>query len=147
MRERGKYQIQCMKSRSSTGVGMKIDLDYNVETMRITDPGEEAGPRGCTQGRCHIPRTKCDAHFCEPVYLRGLNRTVRQTADVSVPEIVCNHDDDIWSDGLGVSRKDCGNGGHEQEEALFHVILVSGEVWEGGLFLNFSSGDRPHTDV
>ena len=42
MRERGKYQIQCMKSRSSTGVGMKIDLDYNIETMRITDPGEEA---------------------------------------------------------------------------------------------------------
>jgi hypothetical protein len=39
MRERGKYQIQCMKSRSSTGVGMKIDLEYNVETMRITDPG------------------------------------------------------------------------------------------------------------
>ena len=27
MRERGKYQIQCMKSRSSTGVGQKIDLD------------------------------------------------------------------------------------------------------------------------
>ena len=44
MRERGKYQIQCMKSRSSTGVGMKIDLDYNIENMRITDPGEEAGP-------------------------------------------------------------------------------------------------------
>jgi len=44
MRERGKYQIQCMKSRSSTGVGMKIDLDYNIETMRITDPGEDAAP-------------------------------------------------------------------------------------------------------
>jgi len=39
MRERGRYQIQCMKSRSSTGVGMKVDLDYNVETMRITDSG------------------------------------------------------------------------------------------------------------
>jgi KaiC/GvpD/RAD55 family RecA-like ATPase len=37
MRERGKYQIQCMKSRSSTGVGMKIDLDYDMETMRISD--------------------------------------------------------------------------------------------------------------
>jgi KaiC/GvpD/RAD55 family RecA-like ATPase len=37
MKERGKYGIQCMKSRSSTGVGQKIDLDYNVETMRITD--------------------------------------------------------------------------------------------------------------
>jgi len=39
MRERGKYQIQCMKSRSSTGVGQKIDLDYNIETMRIIDNG------------------------------------------------------------------------------------------------------------
>ena len=42
MRERGKYQIQCMKSRSSTGVGQKIDLEYNIDTMRITDPGESA---------------------------------------------------------------------------------------------------------
>lgn len=42
MKERGKYQIQCMKSRSSTGVGQKIDLEYNIETMRITDPGPEA---------------------------------------------------------------------------------------------------------
>ena len=41
MKERGRYQIQCMKSRSSTGVGMKIDLEYNIETMRITDPGPE----------------------------------------------------------------------------------------------------------
>ena len=41
MRERGRYQIQCMKSRSSTGVGQKIDLEYNIETMRITDAGEE----------------------------------------------------------------------------------------------------------
>ena len=42
MRERGRYQIQCMKSRSSTGVGQKIDLEYCIETMRITDPGEDA---------------------------------------------------------------------------------------------------------
>ena len=42
MKERGRYQIQCMKSRSSTGVGMKVDLEYNIETMRITDPGLEA---------------------------------------------------------------------------------------------------------
>ena len=44
MKERGKYQIQCMKSRSSTGVGQKIDLEYNIETMRITDAGgDDAG--------------------------------------------------------------------------------------------------------
>ena len=42
MKERGQYQIQCMKSRSSTGVGQKIDLEYNIETMRITDSGESA---------------------------------------------------------------------------------------------------------
>lgn len=39
MKERGRYQIQCMKSRSSTGVGQKIDLDYDIDSMRITDSG------------------------------------------------------------------------------------------------------------
>jgi KaiC/GvpD/RAD55 family RecA-like ATPase len=46
MKERGRYQLQCMKSRSSTGVGHKIDLTYNIETMRITDEGEEAAGDG-----------------------------------------------------------------------------------------------------
>ena len=46
MKERGKYQIQCMKSRSSTGVGHKIDLEYNIDTMRITDPGEDSSSHG-----------------------------------------------------------------------------------------------------
>jgi archaellum biogenesis ATPase FlaH len=42
MKEKGRYQIQCMKSRSSTGVGMKVDLEYNIDTMRITDTGLES---------------------------------------------------------------------------------------------------------
>lgn len=42
MKEMGKYQLQCLKSRSSTGVDQKIDLEYNIETMRITDPGLDA---------------------------------------------------------------------------------------------------------
>ena len=46
MRERGRYQIQCMKSRSSTGVGQKIDLDYDIETMRITDSGASDEEQG-----------------------------------------------------------------------------------------------------
>jgi hypothetical protein len=41
MRERGKYQIQLMKTRSSSGVGMKIDLEFDVDTLRITDAGED----------------------------------------------------------------------------------------------------------
>jgi len=41
MRERGQYQLQLMKTRSSSGVGQKIDLEFDVETLRITDPDIE----------------------------------------------------------------------------------------------------------
>ncbi len=50
MRERGKYQIQLMKTRSSSGVGQKIDLDFDIDTLRITDPGEEDSPQPATKG-------------------------------------------------------------------------------------------------
>lgn len=40
MRERGQYQIQLMKTRSSSGVGQKIDLAFDTDTLRITDEGE-----------------------------------------------------------------------------------------------------------
>ena len=42
MRERGRYQIQLMKTRSSSGVGMKVDLEFDLNSLRITDPGEDA---------------------------------------------------------------------------------------------------------
>jgi len=41
MKERGRYQIQFMKTRSSSGVGQKVDLEFNLDTLRITDLGEE----------------------------------------------------------------------------------------------------------
>ena len=41
MRERGRYQLQLMKTRSSSGVGQKIDLEFNIETLRITDLPED----------------------------------------------------------------------------------------------------------
>ena len=41
MRERGKYQLQLMKTRSSAGVGSKIDLCFDVDTLRIYDEGIE----------------------------------------------------------------------------------------------------------
>jgi len=46
MRERGRYQIQLMKTRSSSGVGTKVDLEFNLESLRITDPGEEGQSEG-----------------------------------------------------------------------------------------------------
>jgi len=41
MRERGRYQIQFMKTRSSSGVGQKVDLEFEIDTLRITDLAEE----------------------------------------------------------------------------------------------------------
>jgi hypothetical protein len=41
MRERGRYQIQLMKTRSSSGVGQKVDLEFNLETLKISDLPEE----------------------------------------------------------------------------------------------------------
>jgi len=43
MRERGRYQIQLMKTRNSSGVNAKIDLDFNIDTLRITDSEDEEG--------------------------------------------------------------------------------------------------------
>jgi archaellum biogenesis ATPase FlaH len=41
MRERGRYQIQLMKTRSSSGVNSKIDLEFDVDSLRIRDLDEE----------------------------------------------------------------------------------------------------------
>jgi hypothetical protein len=43
MKERGRYQIQFMKTRSSSGVGQKVDLEFNLDTLKISDLGEEEG--------------------------------------------------------------------------------------------------------
>ena len=37
MRERGRYQLQLMKTRNSGGVGQKIDLEFDLDTLRISD--------------------------------------------------------------------------------------------------------------
>ena len=51
MRERGRYQLQLMKTRSSSGVGMKIDLEFNIETLKITDLPEDEQEHGGATNR------------------------------------------------------------------------------------------------
>jgi RecA/RadA recombinase len=46
MRERGRYQLQLMKTRSSSGVGQKVELEFDIESLRIRDLGEESGDTG-----------------------------------------------------------------------------------------------------
>ena len=41
MRERGRYQVQFMKTRSSAGVGQKVDLAFDMSGLRITDLEDE----------------------------------------------------------------------------------------------------------
>ena len=41
MRERGRYQIQLMKTRSSSGVGAKVDLEFDLDSLRIRDLADD----------------------------------------------------------------------------------------------------------
>jgi len=52
MREHGRYQLQLMKTRSSSGVGQKVELAFDIDTLRITDTGEpDEAPQGPTPGQ------------------------------------------------------------------------------------------------
>lgn len=76
MRERGKYQIQFMKTRSSSGVGQKIDLDFNLDTLRITDPDTDSADNNNTQ-----------TGNAKPSAYSGLKRTSTVTTDAETGEI------------------------------------------------------------
>ena len=56
MRERGRYQIQLMKTRSSSGVGQKVDLEFNIDSLRITDlpEDEQESTNGSNRGSSSI---------------------------------------------------------------------------------------------
>jgi len=54
MRERGRYQIQFMKTRSSSGVGQKIDLAFNPDTLKISDCEEQDEDSNPAGGRSRI---------------------------------------------------------------------------------------------
>ena len=59
MRERGRYQVQLMKTRSSSGVGSKVDLGFDIDTLRIIDieGGEEEGTATPSSVMSNIKRT------------------------------------------------------------------------------------------
>ena len=60
MKDRGRYQIQFMKTRSSSGVGQKVDLEFNIDTLRIDDLGDEGEQQSSLAqggGKSKIPNT------------------------------------------------------------------------------------------
>lgn len=74
LRERGRYQIQLMKTRSSSGVGQKIELAFDLETLRILDLPEDQ--QESTNGN-----NRGSASVIESIK----NRTAAQTAEREDP--------------------------------------------------------------
>jgi KaiC/GvpD/RAD55 family RecA-like ATPase len=89
MRERGRYQIQFMKTRSSSAVGQKIDLDFNLDSLRITDPGEDAQESSFSQGGGRPQPSSGTANI-----LNGLKKT-STVVDSSTGEIAREPDEGI----------------------------------------------------
>ena len=79
MRERGKYQIQLMKTRSSSGVGMKIDLEFDIDTLRITDPGLDG------QGDEYRPKSSA---ILDTIKRQGAQPQPATTTDPDTGEVI-----------------------------------------------------------
>jgi archaellum biogenesis ATPase FlaH len=81
MKERGRYQIQFMKTRSSSGVGQKVELEFNLDTLRISDLGEDDEPQASfSQGGGKSTNSQSTVY-------QGLKRTSSVTADPETGEI------------------------------------------------------------
>jgi len=73
-----------MKTRSSSGVGQKVDLEFNVETLRISDLGEDE-----QEGSFNQQKQNNSANGGGSSVYAGLKRTssVSTTTDPETGEI------------------------------------------------------------
>ena len=58
MRERGRYQVQFMKTRSSSGVGQKVDLAFDIGGLRIKDLDDDDAGSTMNQPRAIFDKIK-----------------------------------------------------------------------------------------
>jgi archaellum biogenesis ATPase FlaH len=99
MRERGRYQIQLMKTRSSSGVGMKVDLEFNLESLKISDLPEEdqestaGGNRGTSSIIDSIKR-KTEVQREEPTEGAPVGKVRAQVESTKLREILNNMSSD-----------------------------------------------------
>ena len=85
MKEAGRYQIQFMKTRSSAGVGSKVDLSFDPKTLRIGDLDEDDEGAVAAQTK-NIMET-----------LRQKSTVVDSTGAVAVPKVPQNTADKVTS--------------------------------------------------
>jgi archaellum biogenesis ATPase FlaH len=99
MRERGRYQIQLMKTRSSSGVGMKVDLEFNLESLKISDLPEDeqestsGGNRGASSIIDSIKR-KTEIQREEPTEGASVGKVRAQVESTKLREILNNMSSD-----------------------------------------------------
>jgi archaellum biogenesis ATPase FlaH len=99
MRERGRYQIQLMKTRSSSGVGMKVDLEFNLESLKISDLPEDeqestaGGNRGTSSIIDSIKR-KTEIQREEPTDGASVGKVRAQVESTKLREILNNMSSD-----------------------------------------------------
>jgi len=82
MRERGLYQIQLMKTRSSSGVGQKIELKFDVETLRITDDGSDESYKAQPSGTQLLAKIKATSE------VGAVNQQVQETVQPEENKVV-----------------------------------------------------------
>jgi KaiC/GvpD/RAD55 family RecA-like ATPase len=87
MKERGRYQIQFMKTRSSSGVGQKVDLEFNLDTLRISDLGDE-GDTGNSTGSAQPNNNRPGGGTANIMNSLKRTSTVSTTTDPETGEII-----------------------------------------------------------
>jgi len=106
MRERGRYQIQLMKTRSSSGVGNKIDLGFNVDSLRIVNIDEDeddaataaqgAGGSGAIVNALKRSNTTTSEPDADPGEGKGIGKVRAETDSTKLRQFLnnLNGDDD-----------------------------------------------------
>ena len=100
MRERGRYQIQFMKTRSSSGVGQKVDLAFDPDTLRISDCDEGEEDSSPVGGRSRIAEsiknrtTVSPAQKQETDPIKEMAKVRAQTGSSKLRELLGNLNND-----------------------------------------------------
>ena len=81
MKERGRYQIQFMKTRSSSGVGQKVDLEFDVDSLRIRDLAEDEQNSYQSQSSTIVSNLKKQSTVLESHHNNGEETALREPGE------------------------------------------------------------------
>jgi len=81
MKERGRYQIQFMKTRSSSGVGQKVDLEFDVDSLRIRDLAEDEQQSYQSQSSTIVSNLKKTSTVTESHHDAGEETALREPGE------------------------------------------------------------------